>query len=89
NNGEDAPIFFYRDKDKIEIDLLIEQDNTLYPLEIKKTATPKSDDAKNFFITSRIKNVQIAQSIIVCNTNKVSSVKRGETSAFVIPVEFL
>lgn len=89
NNGEDAPIYFYRDKDKIEIDLLIEQDNTLYPLEIKKTATPKSDDAKNFFITSRIKNVQIAQSIIVCNTNKVSSVKRGETSAFVIPVEFL
>ncbi len=89
NNGEDAPIYFYRDKDKIEIDLLIEQDNTLYPLEIKKTATPKSDDAKNFFITSRIKNVQIAQSIIVCRTNKVSSVKRGETTALVIPVEFL
>ncbi len=89
NNGEDAPIYFYRDKDKIEIDLLIEQNNTIYPVEIKKTATPKSDDAKNFFITSRIKNVQVAQSIIICTTNKVSSVKRGDTTAFVLPVEFL
>lgn len=89
NNGEDAPIYFYRDKDKIEIDLLIEQNNTIYPVEIKKTATPKSDDAKNFFITSRIKNAQVAQSIIICTTNKVSSVKRGDTTAFVLPVEFL
>lgn len=89
NNGEDAPIYFYRDKDKIEIDLLIEQNNTIYPVEIKKTATPKSDDAKNFFITSRIKNAQVAQSIIICTTNKVSSVKRGHTTAFVLPVEFL
>ena len=30
NNGEEAPIYFYRDKDKYEIDLLIEQNNTLY-----------------------------------------------------------
>ena len=89
NNGEDAPIYFYRDKDKIEIDLLIEQNNTLYPVEIKKTATPTSDDAKNFFITSRLKNIQIAQPVIVCNTDKVSLVKRGEISAFTIPVEFL
>ena len=89
NNGEDAPIYFYRDKDKIEIDLLIEKDNTLYPVEIKKTATPTSDDAKNFFLTSRLKNVQIAQGVIVCGTNKVSAVKKGDVTAFVVPVEFL
>ena len=89
NNGEDAPMYFYRDKDKIEIDLLIEQNHTLYPVEIKKTATVTSDDAKNFFITSRLKNVQVAQSVIICSANKVSLVKRGEVSAFVIPVEFI
>lgn len=89
NNGEDAPVYFYRDKDKIEIDLLIEQDNTIFPVEIKKTSTPNSDDAKNFFITGRLKNVQLAQSVIVCGANKVSSVKKGENTAFVIPVEFI
>ena len=89
NNGEEAPIYFYRDKDKIEIDLLIEQNNTLYPVEIKKTATPSNDDAKNFFILSRIKNVQIAQPVIVCNTNKVSAVKKNEVTALTLPIEFL
>ncbi|MBQ9207667.1 MAG: ATP-binding protein [Treponema sp.] len=89
NNGEDALIYFYRDKDKIEIDLIIEQNNTLYPVEIKKTATPNADDAKNFFITARLKNVQIVQPVIVCNTNKVSAVKKGEVTALTLPVEFL
>ncbi|MBQ2570836.1 MAG: DUF4143 domain-containing protein, partial [Treponema sp.] len=89
NRGEDAPLYFYRDKDKIEIDLLIEENNTLYPVEIKKTASPNSDDAKNFFITDRLKNVQIGQAVIVCGTDKVISVKKGEKAALAIPVEFL
>lgn len=86
NNGQDAPIYFYRDKDKIEIDLLIEIDNTLYPVEIKKTASPNSDDARNFFITDRIKNVQIGQNVIICNTDKVVSIKKGDITALAIPV---
>ena len=89
NNGEESPIYFYRDKDKVEIDLLIEENNILYPVEIKKTASPNSEDAKNFYITSRIKNVQIGQNVIICNTDNVLSVKKGELSALAIPVEFI
>ncbi len=89
NNGEEPPIYFYRDKDKIEIDLLIEQNNTLYPIEIKKTASPNSGDAKNLYITGRLKNVQIGQNVILCNTDKVLSIQKGEVSALAIPVEFL
>ena len=51
NAGFEPPVYFYRDKDKIEIDLLIEQNGTIFPVEIKKTASPDSNDAKNFFIT--------------------------------------
>ena len=40
--GRDAPLYYYRDRDGVEIDLLLEADGTLHPLEIKKTATPKS-----------------------------------------------
>ena len=33
-------IYYYRDKDTKEIDILMERDGKLYPIEIKKTATP-------------------------------------------------
>lgn len=89
NNGEEPPIYFYRDKDKYEIDLLIEQNNILYPVEIKKTATPSSDDAKNFFITKRIKNIKIAQGIIICNCSQVLNVKNKDSSVLAIPVEYI
>ena len=89
NNGEEAPLYFYRDKDKIEIDLLIEENNTLFPVEIKKTASPNAEDAKNLFITSRLKNVKIGQNVIICNTDKALSVQKGNISALAIPVEFV
>ncbi len=41
-------ISYYRDKEKNEIDLIIEKNNTLYPFEIKKTASPNSMMIKNF-----------------------------------------
>lgn len=88
NNGEEPPIYFYRDKDKVEIDLLIEENNILYPVEIKKTASPNAEDAKNLYITSRIKNVQIGQNIILCNTDKVVSIQKGDVNALAVPVEF-
>ncbi len=36
HNGKRAPLYYYRDKDTNEVDLLIHQDGTLYPIEIKK-----------------------------------------------------
>ena len=48
NNGEEPPIYFYRDKDKMEIDLLIEKNGKLYPIEIKLTANPNKSMVKNF-----------------------------------------
>lgn len=39
NKGiQELPIYFYRNKDMNEIDLLIESNGTLYPIEIKKHA---------------------------------------------------
>jgi uncharacterized protein len=48
HNGRKAPLYFYRDKDKLEIDLLIFQDGTLHPLEIKKTGSPSKRDVRQF-----------------------------------------
>ena len=41
NCGWEAFIYYYRDKDTKEIDILLEDSSKLYPMEIKKTATPQ------------------------------------------------
>jgi len=46
--GQRAPLYYYRDKDKQEIDLLIVRDGTIYPIEIKKTTAPTKRDVRHF-----------------------------------------
>jgi predicted AAA+ superfamily ATPase len=48
NCGLDPALFFFRTNDKKEIDLLLEREGTLYPVEVKKTARPQSADLKHF-----------------------------------------
>ena len=40
NAGYKPPLYYYRGKDKREIDLLLHYDGTLFALEIKKSASP-------------------------------------------------
>lgn len=54
NVGKEPPIFYYRDKDQKEIDLLIYQNGTLYPIEIKKAASPKQAAIKNFSVLNPV-----------------------------------
>lgn len=44
----EPPLYFYRDTNQKEIDLIIADGNTLYPVEIKTTATPTKKMAKSF-----------------------------------------
>jgi uncharacterized protein len=55
NNGKRPPLYFYRDSNKKEIDVIIHQNNTVYPIEIKKSAAPK-DAVKNFSVLKPIEN---------------------------------
>ena len=48
NAGLEPPIYYYRDRDQKEIDLLIHANGTLYPIEIKKTASPGRSTIKHF-----------------------------------------
>ncbi len=48
NQGKEPPLYFYRDTNQKEIDLLIEDGQTLYPVEIKMTANPNKRMAKAF-----------------------------------------
>ena len=86
NMALEPPLYFYRDKDKYEIDLLIVQNGNLYPVEIKKTATPSLVDTKNFFVTEHIKDLKVQNPVIICNTPSVAMLKEN---VFAIPVEFI
>ncbi|MCL2781907.1 MAG: ATP-binding protein [Actinomycetia bacterium] len=46
--GHEPPLFFYRDKEKREIDLLIEKDGVIHPIEVKKSAAPGKSALANF-----------------------------------------
>ena len=52
--GRRPPFYYYRDKDLREIDLLVVQDGIVYPLEIKKTASPGRDDVRHFGALERL-----------------------------------
>lgn len=67
---ETEKIFFYRDKDKREIDLIIEKDNTLYPIEIKKSARPGIEMAKHFPVLSKLADISVGQGCIICQCDK-------------------
>lgn len=54
HNGLRPPFYYYRDKDKKEIDLLIVKDGVVYPLEFKKTASPKREDIRHFQLLERL-----------------------------------
>lgn len=65
HNGKHAPLYYYRDKDKKEVDLLVVQDNIIYPIECKKTSFPSSDSFRNFKALENLK-VPIGNGAIVC-----------------------
>ncbi|MDR2425896.1 MAG: ATP-binding protein [Endomicrobium sp.] len=48
HNGKEPLIYFYRDFNQNEIDILLEENGTIYPIEIKKTANPSLLDVKAF-----------------------------------------
>jgi predicted AAA+ superfamily ATPase len=65
HNGQRANVWFYRDKDKKEIDLLIEANACLHPIEIKRTAAPTLSDVKNFDILKATK-AKIGTGALIC-----------------------
>jgi len=66
NAGLEVDLYHMRDGHKNEIDLLIHENNTLYPIEIKASAEPNIRDIKNFAMLDELKHVKIAEGGVVC-----------------------
>lgn len=72
-------LYFYRDKDQKEIDLLIEYNGYLYPIEFKKTATPSLDAAKHFHVLEKF-NTKIGPGIVFCFKDKPVALSKAITA---------
>ena len=53
NAGLSPYLYFYRDRDAKEIDVILEGNGKLYPLEIKKTATPDGRMVRTFDVIEK------------------------------------
>jgi len=60
------PIYYYRDKEKREIDLVIKQGEILYPIEIKASSDPKKEMVKSFDVLDKIPGKKRGSGAIVC-----------------------
>jgi len=65
HNGRRAPFYFFRNKDQKEIDLLIVQDGTIYPVEFKKTASPDKKSVRHFQLLEKL-NLPVGAVGVIC-----------------------
>jgi predicted AAA+ superfamily ATPase len=75
NAGLDVDLYHMRDGHQKEIDLLIHENNTLYPIEIKSSAEPDPKDIKNFTMLDEIKNINIGEGGVICLAKELLPLK--------------
>ena len=82
NNGKAPFMYYYRDKDAKEIDIVLEHDGVLNPIEIKKSTNPGSELVKVF---SLLDNASIPRSkgAVICMKPELSAIDREN---YIVPV---
>lgn len=93
NEGKDYRfnIFFYRGKDKSasgenEIDLIIEEDGVLYPIQIKMTGNPKAIMAAANPVLDKIKDKERGMGVILCLIDKKTYLREN---LLALPIEYV
>lgn len=72
NHGIDvrSRLCYYRDNNRKEIDLMILENNKIYPIEIKKSADPGKDALKNFSVLNSLPE-EIGEGAVICMSSMV------------------
>lgn len=69
HTGKRPDLYYYRDIDGKEIDLLFVEGDKLYPMEIKKAKIPNHAD-KNFSVLGKLK-LDVRPGVILCMTDEI------------------
>lgn len=93
NEGKDYRfhIFYYRGKDKTasaenEIDLIVEEDGVLYPVEIKMSGNPKANMGATNPVLDKIKEKTRGMGVILCLIDKKTYLRENLVA---LPIEYV
>lgn len=82
NCGRKPYLYYYRDKDMKEIDLVLEHDGVLNPMEIKKTANPGTELIKTFNLLDKASTPR-EKGAVICMKPELSAIDRDN---YIVPV---
>ena len=72
NAGKKPDLYFFRNTDGQEVDLVFYRDGKLFPVEIKKTSSPNPKDVKHFkTLSSFFPSLEIAEGGVICNADQL------------------
>ncbi len=75
NNAKEPFIYYYRDRDAKEIDLLLEGDGQLNPIEIKKSAMPNKRMTESFSVIEK-SPLKRGTGAIICMSENLSALNK-------------
>ena len=79
-------LFYYRDKDKKEIDLLILEDGVIHPIEIKSAASVKKEMIKNFSVLRNNKEISAGRGAVICLSENIVPITEDVDA---LPIEYI
>jgi predicted AAA+ superfamily ATPase len=87
NNQRDPKkhLYYYRDNNGKEIDLLVIYEDNIYPVEIKKNSNPDKDAIKNFNIVQKFE-MNSPNGAVICLTKNIHPI---DDKNYMIPIEYI
>lgn len=85
NAGQEPFLYYYRDKDAREIDLILERDGKLFPIEIKKMASPPKRLTKVFDLIDK-SPLQRGTGAILCMADQLGAFDQNN---LIVPISLI
>lgn len=82
NCGKEPFMYYYRDKDAKEIDIVLEHDGVLNPIEIKKTANPGTELIRVFKLLDKSSTPR-SKGAVLCMKSELSAIDRDN---YIVPI---
>ena len=82
NSGKEPFMYYYRDKDAREIDIVLEHDGVINPIEIKKTSNPGTELTKVFNLLDHASTPR-SKGAVICMKPELSAIDRDN---YIVPV---
>ena len=87
NNMKDPKkhLYYYRDNNQRKIDLLVVNEDNIYPVEIKKNANPGKEAIKNFKVVDKFE-MNSPNGIVLCMSEEIHPIDENN---YIIPIEYI